>query len=263
MSEETPVQENTAPIVGPAIRMVGNLAPLFAAIAEATGKFQHIQKDRHVKIQTRDRGTYEFDYATLEEVLRCTTPALAACGLKLWHFLCDGDDGNREIHHILSHASGAFIETVQELPRTERWQEFGSAITYARRYQVQCMLGVSAEFDDDGNAADGNTVAEHRDRSKAPSPTAPPKAKAPPPEKTRPTSDRPPPPEASDEPCSPATLGEIKKFMLALNIQRTEKIAMMKSVLGKSPEEQPTEEDGQKMLAHLRNLAEADGVVVE
>lgn len=266
MSDET---NETIPAPA-AFRMVGNMAPLFAAVAEATAKFEPIQKDRHVKIQTRDRGTYEFDYATLEEVLRCTTPALAASGLKLWHFLCDGvGEGDREIHHILSHASGAFLETVQTLPRTDRWQEFGSAITYARRYQVQCILGVSAEFDDDGNEADGNKVEAVRDRSKAPTPKAQPKPapkpepKAEPEVRTQPKSDRPPPPvpseafDDSDEPCPEHISKEIGMIFRRLKMQPTETVVMCREVTGKAPKEL-TLGDGEKLLAHVRKLEEAE-----
>jgi hypothetical protein len=269
MSDESNIQENTKPPADVLVyRMVGDMAPLFGAMATATLEFEPITKDRHVKIQTKDRGSYEFDYATLEEVLRCTTPALARQGLKLFHFLCDAADGAREIHHMLTHASGAYIETVQvvRIKEGDGWQQFGSAITYARRYQVQCLLGVSAEFDDDGNAADGNTVAEHRDRSKAPTPKpapkAPPKAKPEPvkePElRTQPISDKPPAPDG--EPCSEGTREKVRAHMRTLGIKGTEALAMFKSVIGKAPTDDPTEADGLALVAHLEKLAAADGV---
>ena len=46
------------------------------------------------------------------------------------------------------------------------WQEYGSAITYARRYALVAILGVASEEDDDGNAASGNT-AKTRGKPKA------------------------------------------------------------------------------------------------
>lgn len=189
MTDETASVPETSPTNPPPLscRMVGNMALLFAALAKASGEFAPIEKDRHVRIQS-SKGAYDFDYATLESVLSATGPALAANGLKLFHFLCDAADGAREIHHMLTHESGAFLEAVQviRMPDGGGWQQFGSAITYARRYQVQCMLGVSAEHDDDGNAADGNTVLDSRSREKRreppapkPAPQAPPKAQEP------------------------------------------------------------------------------------
>lgn len=242
-------------------RIVGEPAPLFEALAQATLEFAPIQKDRHVKIQTKDRGSYEFDYATLEEVLRCTTPALAKHGLKLFHFLCDASDGAREIHHMLTHASGAFLEAIQvlRLRDGDGWQQFGSAVTYARRYQVQCLLGVSAEFDDDGNAAEGNTIAAVKDRSKAPTPKPAPK---PEPElRTAPKSDKPPPPDRIVEvPCTEPTKQKVRGYMKTLGIKGTEALAMFQSVIGKSPQDDPTEDDGLALVAHLEKLAAADGV---
>lgn len=250
-------------------RLHGEPGPLFAALAEATLHFEAIQKDRHVKIQTKDRGSYEFDYATLEEVLRCTSQALAKQGLKLMHFLCDASDGAREIHHMLTHSSGAYLEAVQvlRLRDGDGWQQFGSAVTYARRYQVQCLLGVSAEFDDDGNAAEGNHIAEVKDRSKAPTPKAAPK---PPPRsagepaaelQTRPKSDRPPPPdEDGDIPCTDATRETARAHMKTLGIKGTEALTMFQDVIGKAPNANVTEREGRLLVAHLEKLASAEGV---
>jgi len=39
-------------------------------------------------------------------------------------------------------------------------QEVGSAITYLRRYQIQAMLNLEADFEDDGNSASGNKTGE-------------------------------------------------------------------------------------------------------
>jgi len=37
-------------------------------------------------------------------------------------------------------------------------QQFGSALTYMKRYTLAALVGVAADEDDDGNAADGNEV---------------------------------------------------------------------------------------------------------
>jgi hypothetical protein len=261
MSEETPVQENSIPEQSYPVTLVPagcspTIALLAAALAEAQGDIAPAPKDS-------TNPHFKSRYADLASVREASRAALRANGLAIIQRPF-ATAGRVEVETMLVHKSGEWIVNTLRMPlKDEHPHAVGSAITYARRYSYCALLGVVADEDDDGNSARAMTPPDDRDRSRAPTPKAPPKAKAPPPEKTQPTSDRPPPPEASDEPCSPATLGEIKKFMLALNIQRTEKIAMMKSVLGKSPEEQPTEDDGQKMLAHLRNMAEADGVVVE
>lgn len=43
-------------------------------------------------------------------------------------------------------------------PTKEGPQDFGSAITYARRYQLCAIMGIAAEEDDDGNAGSAKTT---------------------------------------------------------------------------------------------------------
>lgn len=195
---EPPIPEPpAAPLLSGGYRFTGDRAALFGALAAASLEFAPIVKNKHVRVQTRDRGAYEFDYADLDSVLSATGPALARHGLRVWHFLCDGDNGEREIHHMLTHKSGVSLECRQAV-RADGWQAFGSALTYARRYFVQCVLGVAAENDDDGNAADGNTVEQARDRKRREPPPMPPRQEQ---RAAEPPASEPPPPagEVSDD----------------------------------------------------------------
>jgi hypothetical protein len=153
--------------------IIGNPAELFGALAKARGDFRTVAKNRHVKVDLKGGGGYEFDYATLDEVQDATCPALSANGLSIIQPLCDLPGGGKEIRTLLCHASGAYIQCRTRLPAYERVQELGSAITYMRRYHWQCLTGVTAEEDDDGNQADGNRAqTQARDRSR---PAPPPK----------------------------------------------------------------------------------------
>jgi hypothetical protein len=66
------------------------------------------------------------------------------------------------------HASGEWISTALHLPAVKADpQGIGSALTYARRYSLAAMLSVSADEDDDGNAAthpqpSGNVPAQNK-----------------------------------------------------------------------------------------------------
>ncbi len=63
------------------------------------------------------------------------------------------------IETILLHESGEFISSSQmklELTKMDM-QQFGSAITYGRRYQMQSLLSIPA-LDDDGQAAVGKPM---------------------------------------------------------------------------------------------------------
>ena len=49
-------------------------------------------------------------------------------------------------------------------------QALGSAITYARRYQLSAFVGVAPDDDDDGNAASGKVVAQKAQPAAKPAP---------------------------------------------------------------------------------------------
>lgn len=55
----------------------------------------------------------------------------------------------------LMHSSGEWLGSEYPLPMSARPQEFGSALTYAKRYSLASIVGVSADEDDDANAAQG------------------------------------------------------------------------------------------------------------
>lgn len=226
------VQREEAPAaalqLGPGLRLHGDAkqrAAYFAALAQAQAAYAPIERTRTVKVQPRDKAPYEFDYAPLEEVISATRPALTAAGLAYSSYIANGEQGP-ELHTLLSHVEGGFMHMVEALPSVEKPQEMGSALTYHRRYQYQCLTGTSPEYDDDGNAASGNQVqgmqqrnrqppapapkqqaapaaakpvADHKARHDAPKPAAPAPAQA-----TRPASVPPPaatPPKAPEPPA--------------------------------------------------------------
>ena len=186
------------------MRIIGDPAPLFAALAAAQAAFEPIIKNRTVTVRPKKREDgwqppeYKFDYATLDEVQSKTLPALNANGLSMLQPFFDAD-GVRVLRTILAHASGSRLEVDVLLPQARDVQEAGKALTFIKRYQWGAMIGVSPEEDDDGNAADGNEAkTAPRDRGK---PAAPP-AKAAPPPKAEPK------PEPKPAPASEPTKEE-------------------------------------------------------
>lgn len=141
---------------------------LAAALAKAQGEFPDIERSRTVTVRS-DKGSYTFDYAPLDAILRAVRPSLAKHGLALYHRV-ETRPGDITVSAILAHESGEEETCPISYPfEYAKVQQLGSLITYLKRYGTEAILGICAEQDDDGNAADGNG-REMRDRA----PKAPP-----------------------------------------------------------------------------------------
>lgn len=131
---------------------------IYEALAAAQAEFPLIPKNKEVTVRPRDGGTpYKFKYATLETIFGAVRPALAKNGLSLSHRI-ELEEGKTRVVAVLAHKDGEMVACPFPIQLSGKMQEQGSAITYARRYTAQCILGVAADDDDDANGADGNTI---------------------------------------------------------------------------------------------------------
>lgn len=80
---------------------------------------------------------------------------------------------------IIMHSSGQYIiyDPLFLPAKKIDAQQFGSAATYARRYTLSSVFGISSDIDDDGNEASGNqrntnrqNVKPHQSRTPKPNP---------------------------------------------------------------------------------------------
>ena len=139
---------------------------LFAALAKAQGEMDALIASSTANIKS-EKANFSYKYADLADVLRVALKTLSKHGLGIVQIPEVVYDSNTTIVSIaatLFHASGEFMP-IAPLPLRVRpnatAQEVGSAITYARRYQLQSVLGLAAD-DDDGAAA---TESAKRQRS--------------------------------------------------------------------------------------------------
>ncbi len=126
---------------------------LAEALAKAQGKIKAPTKNRIVDFTHNGKRT-KYSYADLADVIDAVRAPLSENGLSLIHILEQSDQGFG-MRTALLHSSGQKIETWYPLPNpsTMRPQEFGSSITYGRRYSVSLLIGIASEEDDDGAAA--------------------------------------------------------------------------------------------------------------
>lgn len=114
---------------------------LLTSLVAAKAAFKPIPKDKV-------NPFHKSKYASLDAVLGAVEPGLLANGLTLCHFVEDGKLITR-----LYHTSGDYLESKFNLPDLSDPQKLGSIISYYRRYAVCGLLSVTADEDDDGNAA--------------------------------------------------------------------------------------------------------------
>jgi len=122
-------------------------ATLIEALIAAQSEFPGIPKEA----MGQARGG-KYPYATLPAVLEAVVPSLNRHGIALiQRTAVDGE--SLTLHTILRHTSGEEVESVVPLPMPASWQEWGSAMTYARRYSITALAGVAPDDDDDGARA--------------------------------------------------------------------------------------------------------------
>lgn len=111
-------------------------------------------------------------YEDLRTLLAAVEPALLDSGIVVVHQTSCGADGKHTVFTRLLHTSGQWMGSMWKLsPTKSDPQGEGSALTYARRYQLKGLLSVAAE-DDDANAASGRSQ-QNQQRPQAPRSTAP------------------------------------------------------------------------------------------
>lgn len=125
------------------------------ALAKAQGEMEQLTATRTAKIPTKDGGGYSYKYADLSDVLSVARKALSKNGIAIVQSYEIGVP--LILNTTMLHTSGEWLKS--SLPvfitQTTRPQEIGSLMTYMRRYALSSMVGLAAEEDDDGKAAQG------------------------------------------------------------------------------------------------------------
>lgn len=124
---------------------IGNLA---TALAQFQGEIKNPSNNS-------DNPFFKSKYASLDTVLNTVRPILSKYGLSIIQ-APSGDGEHIIVATTLLHSSGEWMEFPNLVLKADKAtaQGAGSAITYARRYALSAILGISSEDDDDGNNAE-------------------------------------------------------------------------------------------------------------
>lgn len=132
------------------------IAKLPVELAKAQGEFEPPKRTKTAMIRS-DKGSYEYKYADLADLVAAVQPSLTKYGIA-WtqNALVEFLDGKLVVtvatrlylgNEVLEFGP-LMLPVGQGTP-----QGIGSAITYAKRYALSSALGVPSEADDDGQAA--------------------------------------------------------------------------------------------------------------
>lgn len=125
-----------------------SITSLAASLAKAQAVMNAAMKDS-------ENPHFRSRYADLASVWDACREPLTSNGLSVVQLPAVSDKGSITVETILLHESGEWISGSIEIPVTKHdAQGVGSAITYARRYSLAAVVGVSPD-DDDGEGAVG------------------------------------------------------------------------------------------------------------
>ena len=145
------------------------MQPAGKAIA---GAFVKAQAAFGPALKTNTNPHFRSKYAGLDACVEAVIDALHANGIALIQRTLPCESGVT-VETLLVHSSGETLSGgTLHLPASKADpQGYGSALTYARRYALAAMLGVTQE-DDDGQAASGPRPTPAPMRQPSPSPLA-------------------------------------------------------------------------------------------
>ena len=129
------------------------IGALAAALAKAQGALPHAIKDSA-------NPYFKSKYADLAAVWDACRGPLSTNELAVIQSVLDDPANRVVVETVLMHSSGEWMSSrISMAPKDDTPQAVGSAITYARRYGLQAMVGIAPD-DDDGNAASGRDKPE-------------------------------------------------------------------------------------------------------
>jgi hypothetical protein len=127
------------------LRTSESIKEIAAALPKAQANYKNATKDV-------SNPFFKSKYADLASVIDACRDALNDQGITILQSVRSVEHGVA-VETMLLHSSGEWISAELEMPVTKAdAQGVGSAITYAKRYSLQALVGVPSE-DDDGNAA--------------------------------------------------------------------------------------------------------------
>jgi len=127
------------------------LSQLAAALARAQGKVENAKK-------SSNNPHFKSKYADLASIWDVIREPLTSEGLSVVQLPCEAPDGKVGLVTVLLHSSGEHVHErfFLAVKDASNPQQYGSCLTYMKRYALLGVAGIASE-DDDGEAASAPT----------------------------------------------------------------------------------------------------------
>lgn len=124
------------------------------SVKEIFGAFAKFRAQVKQPSKNANNPYFNSKYVTLEGVMQAIDAALPGTGLAYSQLVEGGENGSSRVSTLVTHSSGEWMlyGPLTLRPTKSDPQGQGSAITYAKRYQLSAAFGISSDIDDDGNA---------------------------------------------------------------------------------------------------------------
>lgn len=131
------------------------------ALAKAWAELENPKHNKSVKVQTKNGGSYTFDYTDLGGILDEAKRVFKDNGITIiQNAYSDVAEGKLmiSVETMFLHSSGEWVRSQPlKMPSSNNMQDMGGQVTYMKRYSLSAMLGIATESDDDANGASGNS----------------------------------------------------------------------------------------------------------
>lgn len=124
------------------------------SISELAKAFAKTQQELKQPLKNAENPFFNSTYVPLENVAQSITDVATKNGLS-YSQEPTVIDGVVSVTTLVMHSSGEWIEyePLRLKPNKNNIQGCGSAITYAKRYALSAIFGITSDKDDDGNGA--------------------------------------------------------------------------------------------------------------
>lgn len=137
----------------------------YQALTAFQSELKPIKKSRIVK--NKD-STVKYSYATFDDIIESIQPLLEKHGLS-YRFETEFEDKSVSVKCVITHLLGhqevtSFKTVIEYSGRMLPIQEWGSALTYAKRYSLSLALGLATEEDTDANVEVEETPSQNESK---------------------------------------------------------------------------------------------------